>query len=457
MPSSRPDTSLDSGGRNSLHHCDKQTGNLNLGDFNMKFLHFVCVFLLISALLLESDAWWRRRRRRSPRGCSTPPSLTYTYRSGCSSPYTNGECCYYRCRSGYTQVSGSTTRTCSNGRWAGTNLVCGRTCSTPPTPAYTYRSGCSSPYTNGKKCYYRCRSGYTQVSGSTVKTCSSGRWAGTNLVCERIPCTRWTRWYDRDNPSGWGDAETFPWLRNENPGQICSSPSAIEARVRGTHTPASQTGETFHHFDTTIGFGCKNSDQRDRSCLDYEVRFCCPLPCTRWTRWYDRDNPSGWGDAETFPWLRNENPGQICSSPSAIEARVRGIHTPAYQTGETFHHFDTTIGFGCKNSDQRDRSCLDYEVRFCCAPCTRWTRWYDRDNPSGAGDWETLTDLLRENPGQICSAPSAIEARRRGTQTPASQTGETFYRFDTTVGFACRNRDQTDRYCLDYEVRFCCA
>ncbi|XP_066291079.1 cartilage intermediate layer protein 1-like [Branchiostoma lanceolatum] len=179
--------------------------------------------------------------------------------------------------------------------------------------------------------------------------------------------------------------------------------------------------------------------------------------CTRWTSWYDRDNPSGTGDWETLTDLRRENPGQICSAPLAIEARRRGTQTPASQTDEQFSYFDTTVGFVCKNNDQTDRYCLDYEVRFCCAPCTRWTSWYDRDNPSGTGDWETLTDLRRENPGQICSAPSAIEARRRGTQTPASQTGEQFSYFDTTVGFVCKNSDQTDRYCLDYEVRFCCA
>ncbi|XP_078691593.1 coagulation factor XIII B chain-like isoform X3 [Branchiostoma floridae x Branchiostoma belcheri] len=157
----------------------------------MKLLRCLLLLLLISAIVLESDAWRRRRRRRRrvvvPTGCTTPPTLAYTSRSGCYSPYTNGERCYYRCYSGYRQVSGSTTRICSNGAWTGTNLVCTRasTCSSPPTLAYTYRSGCYSPYTNGERCTYRCRPGYTQVSGSTTRICSNGRWTGYNLVCRR--------------------------------------------------------------------------------------------------------------------------------------------------------------------------------------------------------------------------------------------------------------------------------
>ncbi|KAF3849962.1 hypothetical protein F7725_019681 [Dissostichus mawsoni] len=31
-----------------------------------------------------------------------------------------------------------------------------------------------------------------------------------------------------------------------------------------------------------------------------------------------------------------------------------------------------------------------------------WTDWFDRDNPSGSGDWELSSDLRKENPGKIC-------------------------------------------------------
>ncbi|XP_035668107.1 retinoschisin-like [Branchiostoma floridae] len=96
-----------------------------------------------------------------------------------------------------------------------------------------------------------------------------------------------------------------------------------------------------------------------------EVLLCAP-ECTLWTRWFDRDDTSGTGDAELLSYLRQENPGQICSGPSAIQARVRGTHVQASQTGEQFDSYDKEVGFYCINSDQSDGSCLDYEVRFCC-------------------------------------------------------------------------------------------
>ncbi|XP_035676915.1 latrophilin Cirl-like isoform X1 [Branchiostoma floridae] len=102
------------------------------------------------------------------------------------------------------------------------------------------------------------------------------------------------------------------------------------------------------------------------------------------------------------------------------------------------------------------------EVRYACTGrpttgCGGWTRWYDRDNPSATGDWETLTNIREENPGQICAAPSGIQARVKGSNTPASQTGRQFLHFNPGVGFVCRNGDQSgNKRCLDYEVRFWC-
>ncbi|XP_035697514.1 cartilage intermediate layer protein 2-like [Branchiostoma floridae] len=89
--------------------------------------------------------------------------------------------------------------------------------------------------------------------------------------------------------------------------------------------------------------------------------------------------------------------------------------------------------------------------------CTNWTAWFDRDNPSGTGDWETLTDLRSESPGQICSTPTRIQARVISTGQDAALTGEQFAFYDTTKGFVCKNNDQSDNMCLDYKVRFCCA
>ena len=40
-----------------------------------------------------------------------------------------------------------------------------------------------------------------------------------------------------------------------------------------------------------------------------------------------------------------------------------------------------------------------------------WTNFFDRDNPSGAGDWETLSDLKKQYPGQICDSPIEVEGQ----------------------------------------------
>lgn len=40
-----------------------------------------------------------------------------------------------------------------------------------------------------------------------------------------------------------------------------------------------------------------------------------------------------------------------------------------------------------------------------------WTDWFDRDDPTGSGDWETFYSLRKQYPGKICSKPLDIEAR----------------------------------------------
>ncbi|XP_055515434.1 uncharacterized protein LOC129711659 [Leucoraja erinacea] len=182
-----------------------------------------------------------------------------------------------------------------------------------------------------------------------------------------------TAWFDRDNPSGNGDYEIFPNLRTENPGQICMDPIACEVETT-SGIPASQTGENIASCNVSTGFFCVNSNQRDRACQDYRIRFTCPDSfcgvteppvgnCK--TAWFDRDNPSGNGDYEIFPNLRTENPGQICTDPIACEVETTsGI--PASQTGENIASCNVSTGFFCVNINQRDGSCQDYRIRFTC-------------------------------------------------------------------------------------------
>ncbi len=149
------------------------------------------------------------------------------------------------------------------------------------------------------------------------------------------------------------------------------------------------------------------------------------------------------------------------------------------ETGVAFTAYDTDRGFICENAKQESGNCDDYEVRFCCAVARcEWTRWLDRDDPGGTGDWEHL-EGLRKDLG-ACSKPADIQARRYGwkmessdwisassvlspyvcrkfDQKPAEETGESFRAYGPDSGFVCVNEEQEDDGgCQDYEVRLCC-
>lgn len=91
----------------------------------------------------------------------------------------------------------------------------------------------------------------------------------------------WTGWLDRDKPSGQGDAEVLPAFLTETPASVCNTPSAIEARVKGTSqvfTPAMVTSHKLRTFSAEKGLQCYNVDQASGRCPDYEVRFLCAPP-----------------------------------------------------------------------------------------------------------------------------------------------------------------------------------
>uniref|UniRef100_A0A3Q3BC91 WxxW domain-containing protein n=1 Tax=Kryptolebias marmoratus TaxID=37003 RepID=A0A3Q3BC91_KRYMA len=165
-----------------------------------------------------------------------------------------------------------------------------------------------------------------------------------------------------------------------------------------------------------------------------------------WTRWFNRDRPSASGDWETLKSLREEYPGKIC--PAKLKNFEQNISSYKLVI------YNTKTGFVCRNKDQKRGRCLDYKVRFRC-PCRHcWTQWYNRDTPSATGDWETLADLRKENPGKLCPHPSAVQAVTIFIGIPAEQTGQTFY--FPSKGFVCRNQDQPSGNCFNYKVRFKC-
>ncbi|CAB1445194.1 unnamed protein product, partial [Pleuronectes platessa] len=193
----------------------------------------------------------------------------------------------------------------------------------------------------------------------------------------------------------------------------------------------------------------------ERSLVKRDLPVVYPTHIRCWTGWFDRDDPTYTGDWENLNNLRNENPGKICPNPTDIEAKtLTGLSAAA--AGDVIFESDKTTGFICKNEDQGpNKMCNDYRVRFSCHPpfCggVCWTNWYDRDLPSGTGDWETLSDLKKENPGEICDSPMYIEAVTNDTMTPATSTRENFSHYNPSEGFVCQNKDQTDGECLNYK------
>lgn len=79
-----------------------------------------------------------------------------------------------------------------------------------------------------------------------------------------------------------------------------------------------------------------------------------------------------------------------------------------------------------------------------------WTQWYDRDNPSGNGDYEN-----RSLQAGVCASPSGVECRTV-SGLALWQTGEVVT-CSANAGLICVNANQPDGDCdYDYKVRFLC-
>ncbi|XP_078615661.1 P-selectin-like isoform X2 [Branchiostoma floridae x Branchiostoma japonicum] len=131
-----------------------------------------------------------KRKEGEPPHCSEPPSLANTIKKRCNvrSPPQQSDYCTWECIPGYVRISGSTFRSCSNGFWRGSDLVCVKSCPSPYNHYrdYTVEMHCDYPYQVGARCTFHCSfyGGYIAIYGSTTRTCSNdGTWTGTPLVC----------------------------------------------------------------------------------------------------------------------------------------------------------------------------------------------------------------------------------------------------------------------------------
>uniref|UniRef100_A0A8C2ADL1 WxxW domain-containing protein n=1 Tax=Cyprinus carpio TaxID=7962 RepID=A0A8C2ADL1_CYPCA len=177
------------------------------------------------------------------------------------------------------------------------------------------------------------------------------------------------------------------------------------------------------------------------------------------TRWFDSDNPNkNGGDSELLTVLLGMYPGEICPNPLGIEAQTLSVLSNC----NIFSIYNPTTGVSCLNGNQGGGVCADYKVRLTCPE--DWfghsllgcrTPWFDRDNPSGLGDYETLSLLLIRYPLQVCAQPIAIEVTTI-SGTPALPPGNNFQVYNPTSGFSCVNANQGRVRCVDYKVRFTC-
>jgi hypothetical protein len=87
------------------------------------------------------------------------------------------------------------------------------------------------------------------------------------------PPRAWTPWYDFDNPSGVGDFENLETAVQQG---ACPDPVQIECRATDGRD-WSATGQVYN-CNLETGGACVNAAQRPgEMCLDYEVRFLCPV------------------------------------------------------------------------------------------------------------------------------------------------------------------------------------
>ncbi|KAM3618486.1 uncharacterized protein V6R79_020968 [Siganus canaliculatus] len=94
-------------------------------------------------------------------------------------------------------------------------------------------------------------------------------------------------------------------------------------------------------------------------------------------------------------------------------------------------------------------------AEFCQVSEQCRTRWLNSDNSSGEGDVESILQLQKTFPGQVCKNPVSIEAKTT-SGIPAEHTRDSFLSYDATFGFACINEKQRDKQCEDYQVILTC-
>ncbi|KAM6159452.1 mucin-5AC [Rhynchocyon petersi] len=196
--------------------------------------------------------------------------------------------------------------------------------------------------------------------------------------------------------------------------------------------------------------------------------YSCNLCCT-WTKWFDVDFPSSGphgGDVETYDNIIRHGE-KVCHKPQDItQLECRAENYPEVsikQLGQVVE-CNRDVGLVCRNQDQvgKFKMCLNYEIRvLCCQRCT-WTKWFDVDFPSSGphgGDVETYDNIIRHGE-KVCHKPQDItqlECRAENHPEVSIKLLGQVVECNPDVGLVCRNQDQADKMCFNYEIRVLCC
>ncbi|XP_077864756.1 uncharacterized protein LOC100367360 [Saccoglossus kowalevskii] len=220
-----------------------------------------------------------------------------------------------------------------------------------------------------KNCTYY-RPFETYVENFEICECRNVKWYCKPYPDSECEDGEWTIWFDRDNPGTTGDWETTQDLIKQFEDKMCSNPSAIQVQTLDG-IPAAYNGEIFSLYSPEVRFVCQMADQPDNTCLDYEVRFCCPEQpdCDKLTKWFNTDEPREGSDAdrEITAVIQDEYPNEMCKNPLFIQVVVATTEQPSSSTGQVLIHHDVDPGFVCLDKEQpAGDQCHNYKVRYCC-------------------------------------------------------------------------------------------
>nr|XP_032837327.1 mucin-5AC-like [Petromyzon marinus] len=253
------------------------------------------------------------------------------------------------------------------------------------------------------------------VSG-TAAASTTVRKTSTELT---VKPAEWSPWLNVSvpTPDNEGDVETIERIRNAGV-DVCPEPVGVQCRaVMYPGRDVSTLGQKVI-CDRLVGLICRNADQSGPRplCLDYAVKFLCapatgptttmrPTAATssvapgvslssvptppweanstepdikpaEWTRWFDvsAPTPDNEGDIETIQKVRNAGVG-VCSEPVGVQCQA--VMYPGRDVSTLGQKVicDRLVGLICRNADQSGPRplCLNYAVKFLCAPATRPT------------------------------------------------------------------------------------